>query len=97
MLDCKTVVFFLKISQKIGKAWCKSPTRASLTRPSRSLFSALFQAFCLTSRVLTQKYGLFCSQVSCALDFKGNKIYIAISEKKELKKLINWYMAKHCI
>ena len=36
-------------------------------------------------------------QISCALDFKGNKIYIAISEKKELKKLINWYMAKHCI
>ena len=37
-------------------------------------------------------------QVSCALDdFKGNKIYIAISEKKELKELINWYMAKQCI
>ena len=32
-------------------------------------------------------------QISCALDFKGNKIYIAISVKKELKELINWYMA----
>ena len=32
-LDCKTVGFFLKISKEIGKAWRKSLTRASLTRP----------------------------------------------------------------
>ena len=35
-LDCKTVGFFLKISEEIGKAWRKSLTRAkraSLTRP----------------------------------------------------------------
>ena len=36
-------------------------------------------------------------QVSCALDFKGNKIYIAISVKKELKGLINWYMALNIV
>ena len=67
-LDCKTVGFFLKISKEFGKAWRKSLTRAkraSLTRPpqSRSLFSALFQTFCLTARAYlnTQKYGLFCS------------------------------------
>ena len=29
-LDCKTVGFFLKISQDIGKAWRMSLTRASL-------------------------------------------------------------------
>ena len=37
ILDCKTVGFFLKISQEIGKAWHKSLThakRASLTRPA---------------------------------------------------------------
>ena len=37
-LDCKTVVFFLKISKEVGKAWRKSLTRAklaSLTRPER--------------------------------------------------------------
>ena len=87
MLDCKTVVFFLKISQKIGKAWRKSPTRASLTRPSRSLFSALFQAFCLTSRVLTQKYGLFCSQVSCALDFKEEQDIYCYFREKGIKEI----------
>ena len=69
-LDCKTVVFFLKISKEIGKACRKSLTRAkraslllaSLPR-SRSLFSASFQTFCLTARAYmnTQKYGLFCS------------------------------------
>ena len=32
-LDSKTVGFFLKISKQIGKAWRKSLTRASLTRP----------------------------------------------------------------
>ena len=35
-LDCKTVVFFLKISKEIGEAWRKSfrrAKRASLTRP----------------------------------------------------------------
>ena len=44
--------FFLKIRKEIGKAWRKSLTqakRASLTRQSRSLFSASFQTFCLTS------------------------------------------------
>ena len=45
--------FFLKISKEIGKASRKSlarAKRASLTRPSRSLFSASFQTFCLTAR-----------------------------------------------
>ena len=76
-VDCKTVGFFLKISKEIVKAWRKSLTRASFTRPgrvrrrekksvspqSRSLFSASFQTFCLTARAYlnTQKYGLFCS------------------------------------
>ena len=35
-VDCKTVGLFLKISNEIGKAWCKSlmrAKRASLTRP----------------------------------------------------------------
>ena len=35
-LDCKKVVFFLKISKEIGNAWRKSHAgakRASLTRP----------------------------------------------------------------
>ena len=54
-LDCKTVGFSLKISNEIGKAWIKSLTRAkraSLTRQSRSLFSASLQTFCLmTTRV----------------------------------------------
>ena len=59
-LDCKTVGFFLKISKEFGKAWRKSLTRAkraSLTRPpqSRSLFSALFQTFCLTARAYLNK------------------------------------------
>ena len=31
-LDCKTVVFFLKISKEIGKAWRKSLTCAKPTR-----------------------------------------------------------------
>ena len=38
-LDCKTVGFFLKISNEIGKAWRKSLTRAkhaSLTRDPRT-------------------------------------------------------------
>ena len=59
---------------------CMHAKRASLTRPtgekknrifsvspqSRSLFSALFQTFCLTARAYlnTQKYGLFCSLIS---------------------------------
>ena len=30
-LDCKTVGFFLKISEEIGKAWSKSLTRVILT------------------------------------------------------------------
>ena len=65
-IDCKTVDFFLKISKEIGKAWLKSLTRAkraSLSPQSRSLFSALFETFCLTARAYlnTQKYGLFCS------------------------------------
>ena len=52
--------FFLKISKEIGKACRKSLTRekrASLPR-SRSLFSASFQTFCLTTRAYlnTQKY-----------------------------------------
>ena len=48
VVDCKTVGFFLKISQEIGKAWRKS---------------TLFKTFCLTARAYlnTQKYGLFCS------------------------------------
>ena len=48
-VDCKTVVFLLKISKEIAKAWRKSLTRAkraNLTPPSlpesRSLFSASF-------------------------------------------------------
>ena len=50
-IDCKTVGFFLKISQEIGKAW-----RKSLTRAKRASLG-------LTARVYlnTQKYGLFCS------------------------------------
>ena len=71
LLDCKTVVFFLKISKEIGKACRKSLTpakRASLPR-SRSLFSASFQTFCLTTRAYlnTQKYRLFCSPHDCEL------------------------------
>ena len=45
-----------------------TPVRIFSASPqSRSLFSALFQAFCLTVRanVKTQKYGLFCSQAFC--------------------------------
>ena len=72
LLDCKTVVFFfLKISKEIGKACRKSLTRAKragLPR-SRSLFSASFQTFCLTTRAYlnTQKYRLFCSLHDCEL------------------------------
>ena len=83
MLDCKTVGFFLKISKETGKAWRKSLTRAkraSLTRKaceareksvspqSRSLFSVLFETFCLTARAYLnrQKYGLFCSLGACS-------------------------------
>ena len=68
-VDFKTVGFFLKISKEIGKAWRKSLTRAnrasSYSPQSRSLFSALFETFCLTARAYlnTQKYGLFCSLV----------------------------------
>ena len=63
--------FFLKISEEIGKACRKSLTRAkraSLPR-SRSLFSASFQTFCLTTRAYlnTQKYRLFCSLHDCEL------------------------------
>ena len=63
--------FFLKISKEIGKACRKSLTRAkraSLPR-SRSLFSASFQTFCLTTRAYlnTQKYRLFCSPHDCGL------------------------------
>ena len=62
-LDCKTVVFFLKISKEIGKACRKSLTCEASFARSRSLFSASFQTFCLTARAYmnTQKYGLFCS------------------------------------
>ena len=68
LVDCKTVGFFLKISQEIGKAWRKSLTREarephtpvgifSVSPQSRSLFSASFQTFCLTARAYlhTQK------------------------------------------
>ena len=59
-MDCKTVVFILKISKEIGKVWFKSLTCAkgekarekkptvSVSRQSRSLFSASFQTFSLT-------------------------------------------------
>jgi len=56
--------FFLKIIKEIGKACRKSLTRrVSVSPQSRSLFSALFQTFCLTARVYLnmQKYGLFWS------------------------------------
>ena len=33
----------------------------SVSPQARSLFSALFQAFCLTAYLNKQKYGLFCS------------------------------------
>ena len=59
-MDWKTVVFILKISTEIGKVWFKSLTCAkgekarekkptvSVSRQSRSLFSASFQTFTLT-------------------------------------------------
>ena len=47
-IDCKTVGFFLKISQEIGKAWRKNLTRASLGLTARMYLN-------------TQKYGLLCS------------------------------------
>ena len=56
LLDCKTVVFFLKISKETGKAWRKSLTRASLCFQPRLTARA-----CLN----TQKYGLFCSLATC--------------------------------
>ena len=65
-IDCKTVGFFsLKIRKEIGKAWRKSPTRAkwgerksifSVSLQSRSLFSAAFQIFCLTTRAYVLEY-----------------------------------------
>ena len=73
-IDCKTVGFFLKISKEIGKAWCKSLTRAKgasgrVRREKKNVFlaSLLSLALCfqprLTARAYlnTQKYGLFCS------------------------------------
>ena len=70
-IDCKTVVFFsksVKNSVKRGvrvlRARSASLTRVFSVSPrSRSLFSALFETFCLTARAYLnrQKYGLFCS------------------------------------
>ena len=59
-VDCKTVGFFLKINKEIGKARRKSLTREpqtpvwgerkkNISPQSRSLLSASFQTFCLTS------------------------------------------------
>ena len=75
VLDCKTVRFFLKISKEIGKAWRKS---LSVSPQSRSLFSALFQTFCLTARAYlnTQKYGLFCSLPKCTISNNNKKIVV---------------------
>ena len=83
-LDCKTSVFFLKISKEISKTW------------RRSLFSASFQTFCLTARAYlnTQKYGLFCS-LSFVLNspiFQHEKfqsinvhLYLKISPSKRIR------------
>ena len=79
--DCKTVGFFTKSVKKSVKrpvrvlhpearephtpvGRMRREILASLPR-SRSLFSASFQTFCLTTRAYlnTQKYGLFCSLV----------------------------------
>ena len=53
MIDCKTDVFFLKVSKEIGKVW----------REEHEPHSRACAAFCLTahSYLNTQKYGLFCS------------------------------------
>ena len=64
-LGTRSSLLSMKIGKEIGKACRKSLTRAkraSLPR-SRSLFSASFQTFCLTTRAYlnTQKYRLFCS------------------------------------
>ena len=57
IIDCKTVVFFLKISKEIGKAWRKSDAREPREPQPRSLFSASFHTFSLTARAYlnTQK------------------------------------------
>ena len=77
-IDCKTVGFFLKISKAVKRgervlrarsARASHARRAcearekSVSPQSHSLFSALFQTFCLTARAYlnTQKCGLFCS------------------------------------
>ena len=57
------------------------------TAQSRSLFSALFQTFCLTARAYlnTQKYGLFCS-----LSIHGLKKQIPHYS------FVHIYISKHC-
>ena len=76
-LDCKTVGFFFTKSVKksvkcgvrvLARRACEAREKKiirifSVSPQSRSLFSALFQTFCLTARAYfnTQKYGLFCS------------------------------------
>ena len=75
--------FFLKISKEIGKAWRKSITRASLTRP----FSASFQTFRLTARAYlnTQNDGLFCSlgRACLANPFQGLFLIRRIENNKQ--------------
>ena len=66
-------VFFSKSVKKFGKRGVRvfraqgalASHARSVSPQSRSLFSASFQTFCLTSRAYlnTQKYGLFCSLV----------------------------------
>ena len=70
----KSVKKLVKHSLRVLRARSASLTRptgvlracgVSVSPQSRSLFSALFRAFCLTSRAYlnTQKYGLFCSPI----------------------------------
>ena len=74
-MDCKTVVFILKISKEIGKVWFKSLTCAKgekarekktdcqrLSPVSLSVFSLVPDLFFdLRAYLNKQKYGLFCS------------------------------------
>ena len=51
IVDCKTVVFFLKISKEIGKAW-----RKSLTRAKRATFTCFQPHLTVRAYLNTQKY-----------------------------------------
>ena len=73
--------FHAKISKEIGKAWRKSARASPLGRvgrvspQSRSLFSALFQTFCLTALA-------YLTQTDCFTVYRGLFLREKILEKR---------------